>query len=65
MDHEISEQERRRRADIVARARLALELEGWRSGDATRALQDAYVRGEVDLDEVVAHAQSAGTVTAW
>ena len=42
--------ERRRRA--IERARTSSELEGARSTDATRADQDAYVRGEIDIDQL-------------
>lgn len=41
---------RRRRA--IADARCTSELEGSRSTDETRADQDAYVRGEIDIDEL-------------
>jgi hypothetical protein len=59
MDHGISDGERARRADLVSSARLVVELEGWRGSAASRALQDAYVRGEIDLDDMVAHAQNS------
>lgn len=42
--------ERRRRA--TEDARHSSELEGSRSTDATRADQDAYVRGEIDVDQL-------------
>jgi hypothetical protein len=42
--------EHRRRA--VEDARHSSELEGSRSTDATRADQGAYVRGEIDVDEL-------------
>lgn len=41
---------RRRRA--IADARRTSELEGSRSTDETRADQDAYVRGEIDIEEL-------------
>ncbi|RLV56348.1 hypothetical protein D9V41_06510 [Aeromicrobium phragmitis] len=44
------EQGRRRRA--VDDARRSSELEGSRSTDATRADQDAYVRGEIDINQL-------------
>lgn len=60
MDITASEQERR--ADLVAAARRASELAGWRSDDTTRAVQDAYISGYIDLDDLVAQAQAvAGT----
>ena len=40
----------RRRA--IEDARRTSELEGSRSTDATRADQDAYVRGEIDVDQL-------------
>lgn len=42
--------ERRRRA--IEDARRSSELEGSRSTDTTRADQDAYVRGEIDVDQL-------------
>ena len=42
--------ERRRRA--IEDARRSSELEGSRSTEATRADQDAYVRGEIDVDQL-------------
>ncbi len=42
---------RRRRA--VEDARRSSELEGSRSSDATRADQDALVRGEIDAGQLV------------
>ncbi len=48
MTVEITEVERRKRA--IDDARRSSELEGSRSTDATRADQDAYVRGEIDIE---------------
>lgn len=42
--------EQRRRA--IDDARRTSELEGSRSTEATRADQDAYVRGEIDVDQL-------------
>lgn len=42
--------ERRRRA--VEDGRRSSELEGSRSSDATRADQDAFVRGEIDARQL-------------
>lgn len=50
MTVELTEIERRRRA--IADARRSSELEGSRSTDATRADQDAYVRGEIDIEQL-------------
>ncbi len=44
------EQERRERA--IRAARQTNQLEGSRSTDATRADQDAYVRGEIDVEQL-------------
>ncbi|WP_446719776.1 antitoxin VbhA family protein [Isoptericola sp. F-RaC21] len=49
----INDDERTRRTADVARVRHSTELEGGRSSDAARALQDAYARGEIDGDELV------------
>lgn len=38
--------------DVAHGARRSSELEGARSTDATRADQDAYVRGEIDIDQL-------------
>ena len=42
----------RRRA--IDNARTSSALEGGRSTDASRADQEAYVRGEIDIDELAA-----------
>ncbi|RQN01996.1 hypothetical protein EHW97_14905 [Aeromicrobium camelliae] len=44
--------EQRRRQRAVDDARRSSELEGSRSTDATRADQDAYVRGEIDINQL-------------
>lgn len=41
-----------RRERSVHAARRTSELEGARSTDATRQDQDAYVRGEIDVDQL-------------
>ena len=41
-----------RRRQAIADARRTSELEGSRSTDETRADQDAYVRGEIDIEEL-------------
>lgn len=41
-----------RRQRVIAEVRRSTELEGGRSTDATRADQDAYVRGEIDVNEL-------------
>lgn len=45
-----SDDARRKRA--IADARRSSELEGSQSTAATRADQDAYVRGEIDIDQL-------------
>jgi hypothetical protein len=45
-----SDIERRKRA--IRDARRSSELEGSRSSDATRADQDAYARGEIDVEQL-------------
>lgn len=47
---EVSVEQRRLRA--VADARRSSEIEGSRSTEATRRDQDAYVRGEIDIDQL-------------
>lgn len=41
-----------RRKRAIEDARRSSELEGSRSTDATRADQDAYVRGEIDIEKL-------------
>lgn len=50
MTVEITEIERRKRA--IADARRSSELAGSRSTEATRSDQDAYVRGEIDIEQL-------------
>lgn len=45
-----SDLQRRRRA--IEDARKSSELEGSRSTDVTRADQDAYVRGDIDIEQL-------------
>ena len=45
------EQARRRRA--VDKARHSTEMEGSRSSCANREAQEAYVRGEIEVDELI------------
>jgi hypothetical protein len=47
-----TEIQRADRTRVVTDARRSSELEGARSTDATRADQDAYVRGEIDIDQL-------------
>ncbi|WP_228791415.1 antitoxin VbhA family protein [Nocardia farcinica] len=50
--------ERVRRARVIKAARTTSELEGARSTDATRADQDAYVRGEIDIGQLSARVRA-------
>lgn len=50
MSVETTEIERRERA--IQDARRSSELEGSRSTEATRSDQDAYVRGEIDIEQL-------------
>lgn len=50
MTVEITEIEHRKRA--IEDARRSSELEGSRSTEATRSDQDAYVRGEIDIEQL-------------
>jgi len=43
---------RARRERAIRAARTTSELEGSRSTDLTRADQDAYVRGEIDIEQL-------------
>ncbi len=49
----MSDEERARRADDAARIRHSTELEGGRTSEAARAIQDQYVRGEIDAQELM------------
>ncbi len=49
----ISDEERAQRAADAARIRHSTELEGGRTDDAARAIQDMYVRGEIDGEELI------------
>ncbi|WP_109528951.1 MULTISPECIES: antitoxin VbhA family protein [Nocardia] len=50
--------ERARRARVIRAVRTTSELEGARSTDATRADQDAYVRGEIDIEQLGARVRA-------
>ena len=49
----ISDEERAQRAEDAQRIRHSTELEGGRTSDAARAIQDKYVRGEIDAEELM------------
>jgi len=49
----ISAAETAARAATIASARHSTELEGRRSSPAARALQDAYIAGQLNADELV------------
>lgn len=50
----ISAEERARRQSIVNAARHSSEMDGGHSSDEARADQDAYIAGELTLDELLA-----------
>lgn len=50
----ISEEEKRQRAEAARQIRHSTEMEGGRTDDVARAMQDEYVRGEIDGDELIA-----------
>jgi len=45
--------EQQTRADTMASIRHSSELDGGRSSDAARAIQDLWIAGEIDTDELV------------
>lgn len=51
----ITAAEQARRGEAVRQIRHSTEMEGGRSSDEARATQDAYVRGEISIDELIAH----------
>ena len=53
----ITEAERARRRHSVDKARHSTEMEGGRSSDAIREAQEAYVRGEIEIDELIERSQ--------
>lgn len=56
----ITAEEKQRRREVVDTVRHSSEMEGGRSTDAFREVQEAYVRGEVDIDAVIAAAGDRG-----
>lgn len=50
--------ERTRRERAIRAARTTSALEGARSTDLTRADQDAYVRGEIDIEQLGARVRA-------
>jgi len=49
----ITAAERARRRRAVDQARHSTEMEGGRSSDANRDAQEAYVRGEIEIDQLI------------
>lgn len=49
----ITEAEAARRRRAVDKARHSSELEGGRSSAAQRDAQEAYVRGEIEIDQLI------------
>lgn len=54
----ITDEERAARREGIDRARHSIEMEGGQVSDEARALQEAYVRGEFDVDELVARTRA-------
>lgn len=54
----ITAAEQKRRAEAAKRIRHSTEMEGGRSSEAARADQDAYVRGEITIEELIAHTKA-------
>jgi hypothetical protein len=54
----LSADSRSKRARAIRDARHTSELEGAQSTPATRADQDAYVRGEIDVNELGARVRA-------
>lgn len=50
---QITAEEQDRRRHAVDNARHSTEMEGGRSSEDMRQAQEAYVRGEIDLDELI------------
>jgi hypothetical protein len=56
----ITAAEQARRLEAVRQIRHSSELEGGRSSDEARDDQDAYVRGEISIDELIARTKWSG-----
>jgi len=54
----ITKSEQARRAEAVRQIRHSTAMEGGQSSDEARVDQDAYVRGEITIDELVEHAKA-------
>lgn len=54
----ITQAEQTKRAEAVRQARHSTEMEGGRSSDEARVDQDAYVRGEITIDELIERAKA-------
>lgn len=52
-DARIGPAEAARRAEDAQRIRHSTEMEGGRTTPKARAIQDAFVRGEIDADELI------------
>jgi hypothetical protein len=50
----ITAAEQARRLEAVRQVRQSTEMEGGRSSDEARVDQDAYVRGQISIDELIA-----------
>ncbi len=54
----ITKAEQAERAEAIRQIRHSTEMEGGQSSDAARADQDAYVRGELAVEELVKRAKA-------
>lgn len=54
---QITAQEQARRRSAVDNARHSIEMEGGRSSERLREAEEAYVRGELEVDDLLTLAQ--------
>lgn len=55
----ITDDERAARRRAVDEARHSIEMEGGRTDDDFRSVEEAFVRGEIEIDDLVARALRA------
>ena len=63
-DPSLTPEEVDRRRRLVAQVRHSTQLEGGRSGEQARTLQDAYVRGEFGASDLVARTRQLHAPTS-
>lgn len=56
---QITAEEVARRRRAVDNARHSTEMEGGRSSESMREAEEAYVRGELDLQDLIEHARQS------